>query len=56
VHAVAMNSNGNTAGAIQQLQRVHTTHPYDREVLFALVEFIKPQVRRIRRWDTHASW
>ncbi len=41
VYAVALDANGETARAIKALQAVHARHPYDRDVLMALVGFSK---------------
>jgi tetratricopeptide (TPR) repeat protein len=43
VYAVALDANGESARAIKLLQEVHTKHPYDRDVLIALVGFSKAQ-------------
>ena len=41
VYAVALNSNGDASRAIEILEAVNVTHPYDRDVLIALVSFHK---------------
>jgi Flp pilus assembly protein TadD/nitrate/TMAO reductase-like tetraheme cytochrome c subunit len=43
VYAVALDANGESARAIKTLQDVHVRHPYDRDVLIALVGFNKAQ-------------
>ena len=41
VYAVALNGNGESKRAMQLLATVHEGHPYDRDVLIALVSFNK---------------
>ena len=41
VYAVALDSSGETPAAVKALQAVHARHPYDRDVLMALVGFSK---------------
>jgi tetratricopeptide (TPR) repeat protein len=37
VYAVALNSHGETRRAIELLEQTHARHPYDRDILIALV-------------------
>jgi len=41
VYAVALNGNGESKRAIKLLEAVNSRHPYDRDVLIALVSFNK---------------
>lgn len=52
VYGVALNSTGNTAGALQVLEQAYANHPRDQEIIFMIASIHRDQGRK----DEAVKW